>query len=214
MGDSVGRLVAFGCSLTYGDCLPDCYNPDENDPLGYVASPAPSTGAWPRVAADLLGMGCLNLSRSGSSNTRILLSVLGHDWRDGDVAAVLWSYPDRDVLFTEKGPKHLGGWNADSPGVARSYYTAHSSEDLQMRTWIHHHHAALYLESLGVPFVMGSVTGWVRLWWAGRDYRSIDSGVFAQPFIDLGLDGWHPGAEQHREWASVFARQISNARRA
>jgi hypothetical protein len=206
---AIGRLVAFGCSLTYGDGLPDCYVSDPTDPLGYHAGPVPSRHAWPRLAADMLGMDCLNLAGSGNSNTRILLGVLTHAWQPGDAAAVLWTYPDRDYLLLEGGPRNVGPWNATSWDTATSYYTAHDGCDMQTRAWISHHHAASYLSSIGIPFTMASASPWERGWWTGDDHRAIDASVFSQPFMDVGLDGLHGGMLQHEAWAREFADRMS-----
>lgn len=202
------RLVAFGCSLTYGDGLPDCYVPDGDDPLGYHAGPLPSESAWPSLAAGMLGMDCLNLARSGNSNTRMLMDIIDHRWQPGDVAAMLWTYTDRDVLYTDSGPRNVGPWNATSWDLAGSYYTAHGRADLQMRTWMAHHHAASYLASIGVPFAMGSAEPWDRHWWSGEDHRTINHSHFSPPFIDVSPDGWHGGEMQHAAWARLFASRL------
>lgn len=205
-----GRLVAFGCSITHGDTLPDCYIADQSDPLGYRAGPNPSLYAWPGMAAGLLGMACLNLGRSGNSNTRILMDVLRHDWQPGDVAAVLWTYIQRDVLFRGDGMVNVGPWNAVSCNLSNGFFQAHDPSDMQTRSWMAHHHAGLYLRSKGVPFVMASTDEWLQGHWPGYDLRAIPHGSFVKPFMDLGLDGQHPGISTHRQWGELFAQGITN----
>lgn len=204
------RLVAFGCSITYGDTLPDCYTADQSDPMGYRAGADPSLYAWPSMAAGLLGMPCLNLGRSGSSNTRILMDILRHDWQPGDVAAVLWTYINRDVLFRGDGMVNVGPWNATSGAPYDSFFQAHDPSDMQTRSWMAHHHAGLYLGSKGVPFVMASADEWLQGHWPGCDLRAIPHQPFVKPFMDLGLDGQHPGISTHRRWGELFAQGITD----
>lgn len=206
------RLVAFGCSLTYGDGLPDCYVPNPLDPLGYHAGPSPSATAWPSLAAGMLGMDCENLARSGNSNRRILMDIIGHAWTVSDVAAILWTYPDRDVLFGDHGSKNIGAWSTiEWDPDAVYYYAAHSDADLQMRTWLYQHHAASYLASIGVPFAMSSISEWPMYQWDGPDYRCMDHTSFDKPYMDDSLDGLHGGPMQHASWAGKFAAHLSAA---
>ena len=49
------RLVAFGCSNTYGEGLPDCWVDKNGDPSRTKAGfhgPKPSKLAWPRLMAN------------------------------------------------------------------------------------------------------------------------------------------------------------------
>jgi len=59
------RLIAFGCSYTYGAGLEDCFTP----PIGH--GPIPSKFAWPQLVANELNMECINMSSSGASNKEI-----------------------------------------------------------------------------------------------------------------------------------------------
>ena len=59
------RVIAFGCSFTFGHGLPDCFNPPKNP------GKAPSKYAWPSLVANELNVKCINKSLPGSSNKRI-----------------------------------------------------------------------------------------------------------------------------------------------
>jgi hypothetical protein len=49
------RLIAFGCSNTYGEGLEDCWIPEFRK-----HGPKPSKVAWPQILADKMGRECVN----------------------------------------------------------------------------------------------------------------------------------------------------------
>lgn len=91
------RLVAFGCSLTYGHGLPDCYSGSNKKESGV----APSKFAWPSLLADRLNLPCLNLSVSGASNKRICYTICNTDLRPGDLVFINWTFTDRSCIIKE-----------------------------------------------------------------------------------------------------------------
>ena len=123
----VELLVAHGCSFTYGDELRD-----------------PAASAWPRVAADALGVDVVNLALNGSSNRRIVRSTLqGLD----DIAAErglrpeqvlfvgMWTefarseyyderrvYPETAHLPSERGWHEISHWEAKTDPRVRAHY--------------------------------------------------------------------------------------------
>ena len=82
------RLIAAGCSLTYGHGLPDCVDRyDQKHP-----GPEPSKMAWPGLLADQLNRACINLSRPGSSNKQIWHTLLNFNFEPDDIVIVYWSF--------------------------------------------------------------------------------------------------------------------------
>ena len=59
------RLVAFGCSLTQGQDLPDNYK-----------SQYPSKFSWPQILANKLNLQCINLGKGGASSKEILYKMI------------------------------------------------------------------------------------------------------------------------------------------
>jgi hypothetical protein len=196
----MARLIAAGCSCTYGHGLPDCsQGPD------HVYGPEPSQLAWPSICAAQLGLACVNLSQPGSSNISILLSLLQHAWAPGDVAAVLWSFPQRDTLFGPDGDYRV---LCDDQPIDRQYLAVHSDDDMQLRTWIYHDHAHARLRVLGIPLVMTSLDAWPRGRWPGEDHRDITADQWGSLHCDKGTDGRHPGVVTHDRWGRLMAKLL------
>ena len=86
------RLVAFGCSYTYGEALPDCY-----DPATGRAGPHPSMFAWPKLLADKLNVECVNCGEPAFSNAAILSHILDFKFCHDDICAILWTFKSRDI---------------------------------------------------------------------------------------------------------------------
>jgi hypothetical protein len=89
------RIVAFGCSNTYGHGLSDC-NIDGRPGL------SPSKFAWPA----LLDKPYLNLSNPGSSNKQIAMECLAQQFNETDVVVFAWTYAARNFYFNEKNETH------------------------------------------------------------------------------------------------------------
>ena len=209
----MGRLIAFGCSCTYGQCLPDCQGgPDPMLPPGHFKpGPNASTMAWPSIAAGNLGMDCVNNGLPGNTNINIAMAILSWDWQTGDRAAVLWTYPDRDTIYTDDGNRdHLHAFMVDVPHNerARSFYAAHDIRDLQLRSWMHQDLSARYLASRGVRFAMASISHWTRHGYPGEDHRHISSDNFDCEWIDRASDELHPGPRQQAIWGQLFANRL------
>jgi hypothetical protein len=90
----VKRLVAFGDSNTYGHALPDCFVPP------YNPGPKPSEFSYANVAAQLMGVPCVNLGIPGNSNRNIMHQIVNFEFMPDDFCVVQWSYVDRTCFFT------------------------------------------------------------------------------------------------------------------
>ena len=62
------RLVAFGCSQTWGSALPDVWGIKENQT---IHERGVSKYAWPKLLANKLDVECVNLGIAGASNKEI-----------------------------------------------------------------------------------------------------------------------------------------------
>ena len=91
----MNRLQTFGCSMTFGDYLPDCQTPNKNLASNY---------SWPTQLANKLDVPVLNKAISGSSNQRILDAIINSNYTYADLVVVLWTFKYRDTVFTPNGP--------------------------------------------------------------------------------------------------------------
>jgi len=105
----MSRVVAFGCSFTYGHGLRDCLGQD-NHP-----SPVPSRFAYPQVYANKTNRKCLNCSWPGASNKHIAKRAVEFAYNENDTVLIMWTYFDRNSLFTEQKdfPIDFSAWQAD-----------------------------------------------------------------------------------------------------
>jgi hypothetical protein len=76
----MSRLVAFGCSYTYGKDLEK-----------------PNQDSWPSVLAGLLNLECVNQSIVGAGNLEILWNILNFDFQDDDQVFIMWSHFTRGL---------------------------------------------------------------------------------------------------------------------
>jgi hypothetical protein len=90
----MSRLVAFGCSNTYGEGLPDCWDDGQ-------AGPKPSKYVWPQLLADDLNLECVNLSVPGTSNKQICNDILNTNFKPTDIVFIMWTYFSRTCCFQD-----------------------------------------------------------------------------------------------------------------
>lgn len=100
----IKRLVTFGCSMTYGHGLADCYN--ENGAPG----PHPSIQAWPFVFASKFKIGLDNQGEAGASNKKIYKNILDYQFEKTDMVIVLWTYINRHCIFYPDHNDPIGPW--------------------------------------------------------------------------------------------------------
>lgn len=98
------RLIAFGCSFTYGHGLPDCIT-FNNGP-----GSKPSKFSWPNIVAKQLGLTLVNKSSPGASNKKIWHEVLNFDFKENDTVFILWSYNDRYAIIKKHNIIDIGPW--------------------------------------------------------------------------------------------------------
>ena len=205
----MNRLVAFGCSNSYGHGLPDCFNPKTNGPGN-----SPSEYAWPALLGKSLGIPIVNASDCGVSNLEILNNILNFKFKKNDCVIIGWTYPERDMIFSK--PQLLkkthnikiGSWIDET--MFRDWCKIHSEYDMIVRNWYNVHHASLYLRSLGIEqhnFFVDHIT------MAKHKPKYIDVSTIDINFIklcktDTGLDGNHPGSKTHELVADAIKSKI------
>jgi hypothetical protein len=107
----MSRLIAFGCSFTYGQGLPDCKIGENWSDFANT----PSLLSWPFLLGKKLDIPTINKGVPGASNTEILYHILNFEFEPRDKVVIMWSLPNRDVYFLpgrrKKKPfRQLGAW--------------------------------------------------------------------------------------------------------
>lgn len=199
----MNRLIAFGCSITYGAGLSDCIVD------GGYPGPEPSQYSWPSQLGQLINKKVVNNGTPGASNFQILHNILNFNFDPTDYVFVMWSYIDRDMVFTKDGIRPLGAWQRDD--LMRHWLALHDPIDRATRTWYYIHHSNLYLSSLGVKYynyvvhlepLMSFKPGWFNEKIYDIDVQSIKT-------LDLASDKMHPGPKSHKEIAVRIGKTIN-----
>lgn len=202
---SKNRLIAFGCSYTYGHGLSDCIIE------GFRPGLKPSEFAWPSHLGKMLGKDVINDSRAGSSNLEILYRILNFDFNPTDIVVILWSYSVRDMIFVENGPnKILGAWIDDAD--IEPWLRIHSNYDLLMRSWFNVHHAKQYLENNSINNYNFFIDPEMKLSPECPKFKDRNN-VYLKDLLlneyDRALDKSHPGPIAHLKAAEKINEYIS-----
>jgi len=134
------KIVFFGDSFTYGFGL---------DPKWDDQHKGPNPQGWANLLGEMRNASCRNLSRIGSSNLRILWSMLNTEIEPDEIIIVQWSFWDRDCLLDDKIVKILPRFES-----SMSYFELHSTSDLIRRNWLNIHHGLMWLKQQPNHFLM------------------------------------------------------------
>jgi hypothetical protein len=134
------RVITFGCSLTYGHGLPDCFSPPK-DP-----GPNPSNLGWSSIIAKCLGRECLNISSPGASNKKIWNDIIHFDYQETDIVFVLWSYIERTAIIHKNSTTDIGPWT-NNEDYYKKYY---DKNDANLMSSLFVTHANMMLQSKNI----------------------------------------------------------------
>jgi len=210
----MNRLVAFGCSNTYGQALEDNYP--------YVHGVwQPSRFAWPQVLADMLDYECLNLGRGGASNKRIAHEILNTKFKQTDIVVCMWTYTARHCFLRQDSdtirllPSDLKRHGLKLPPSANKkitkfyYQNLHSIYDAWHESFVQINNVSAYLRHLKIPNyhivfdIDRGASGSPPLW------NRVELIPIKFSNVDLALDHDHPGPISHQKMAQDIADHIS-----
>lgn len=208
----MSRLIAFGCSNTYGQGLPDCHLIDRTG--GYRAGPNPSKHAWPGVLGKMLNRQTLNLGQPGASNKYIWHCAINFDFDPDDIVVLHWTFIYRSVaLWNNKPPLHLGLWDNPDPVISEAYKkfvtTIDSDYDRMIESLAYIDHLNLYLKSkvknivniVFNPEQFSDMPNWINF-----DF-DLNAATYNIEY-PLALDNSHTGMEGHRELAKDIFKLV------
>lgn len=202
------RVVAFGCSFTYGHGLPDCYD-------GKIGcGPNPSNFAWPRLLANKLGYTFANMGKGGSGNTEILWRLLNFNFEVDDVCVIMWSYFDRSNFF--RYSNDITGKRIERNHRLLDEEKSVFDENNNITNLLAMSHAAYYLDSLNISsYACVGAYRVDQVALGDRENIQIDEFDFISHdrikianldlsfnmishVVDAALDGKHPGIRSHQ----------------
>ena len=197
------RLVAFGCSNTYGQALPDTKFKKN------TAAPPASKFSWPSVLAEKLNIECVNKGVPGASNKLISHVIRNTEFQDDDIVIVLWSYVDRWCIIDKDGDQDWTshGHNAVAPWAknrrSMNYFRyLYNEVDHIIETNHRIDYANLYLKSLGIKQFHSSCESIIHPLLFDINFKVLRK-------IDIALDNTHPGIEAHKAIAETFYKRIT-----
>lgn len=205
------RIIAFGCSNTYGHGLSDCFEPNSRE-----AGPRASRLAWPQLVANQIGYECVNLGICGASNKLITYRAQNYQFGSRDVAVFLWSYLHRHCIlnplnqeeeYTQLGSLHPSVHSKlDRMWLKHFYHEEDAVWDFNVRqdwTW-------RFLRDKGIPSYHMSVEPHFA--------KQLDFNQAAQLDVDYhaiinkhgkALDKVHPDHLAQQELADLIVKQLS-----
>ena len=204
----MSRLVAFGCSFTYGHGLADCY--ETNGDHG----PNPSNTSWPISLGVLLGVDeIINCGKPGVGNKFIWKNILDFNFYDDDIVVILWSYIERYCVFHEHWVDHF--LPSSDRKVNKFYYThLYSDLDRVIDFFNRADHIKRYLDNKNIKnfhsthnlrwYRENDVPKWNTVKLLSTDMRSLDKK------FPRALDGSHPGQLAHDQFANDVYLEIKD----
>ena len=183
------RLVAFGCSFTYG--------------VGLEAR----SEAWPIQVGKSLGYKVENIGIPGASNLEILTNILRFKFNSTDVIVIMWTVPYRELVFTKKWWEQVGLW---SKGEHARRFLKQEELDFTMKSWIYMQHADLYLKSQKVKYIHYPAAP-EQLLEHKPDFIYISNLFLTRTKkIDEASDKKHPGPKSHKKQATEIVRILND----
>ena len=202
----MSRLLAFGCSNTYGQGLTDCYHSN-----GAISS-VHSNFAWPSVVANELGLTLSNQSDPGASNKQIWNQILSNDFNSTDTVIILWSYFDRWCVFhKDKSLTKIGVWASNK--ITKQYYkNLHNDFDNGLDFWLRINHIYTFLENIGIQQYHLTCQNIKNLGpkepkWSTAKITPVYLFNIKQKY-PKALDGKHPNEDAHREFGIQLINYI------
>jgi hypothetical protein len=136
-----GRLIAFGCSNTYGQGLKDCVSLKRKTNPG----DSPSKFAWPSILAKNLDLECVNMSVPGASNKRIWYEIMHFKFYVTDVVCIMWTAKNRWCIINKDNIQDIGTWTK-SKQAKRFYKSLYSETDQNLDLNMRISHTSNYLK--------------------------------------------------------------------
>lgn len=198
------RIVAFGCSYTYGHALPDCIEGE------FKAGAEPSKYAWPQLLADHYVVPCENQGKCGGSNKEIWYRAINFPYQKNDIVLILWSHFDRFCVFMNCKKIHvIGPWLDNDKKTKGFYKHMYTERDAEYDFLLRANHLKAYLDRLGI----------INFQMLTEPRLNYDEPWNLVKFIDINfltilrkypraLDGKHPGIEAHQKIAEILKHHI------
>lgn len=193
------RIIAFGCSYTYGHGLKDCWK--DNYP-----AIEPSKYAFPSLLSTRLGVKSINYARAGGSNKFMWHQAMNvYIPQDNDIVINMWTDPNRSCVLHEDSEKikHLGSWQRDKPSI--NYYK-HLENDYESNytSWMQVNSVNDYLKDKVKIVINGFVNYGKFTKIDVPSWNKIGCDIEFQP-----IGNKHPLADDNAHWGPLAHAELS-----
>jgi hypothetical protein len=200
----MNRLIAFGCSNTFGHGLEDCVTEDMQP------GPTASKLAWPQLVADKLGLECHNQALPGASNKMIMNLVMNFPFAPKDTVVIMWTHSDRYHIFSDPkriienhSKENIGPWSKSRKAVTY-YRQIYNKNDQKIMTDHYINYTSLYLEKHKITHLQTTSSfDLTHPLVYDIDYSNI------REEYPKAIDNMHVGPEAHDEVANRIYKRIS-----
>ena len=205
------RLIAFGCSHTFGDGLSDV-----NRESSVHTRTNPSKFAWPQLLTNKfkIDIECLNKGYGGTSNDEIFDFIINFNFQKDDIVFILWTFVSRISILNADG-RYIMIRKFDAPRTynkSKTYYKYFYQEAEGIRKLcIYANYIQYYLQDK-VKILKQS---YLQKRWENFNFPSWNNVNFFDNDIDAtsndkGLDGVHPGPKSHEMFADNLYLDLKN----
>jgi|TARA_R110000851_G_scaffold230312_2_gene383032 hypothetical protein len=194
----MNRIIAFGCSYTYGHGLSDCI-----DTNGVGPGRCPSKLGFPDILATHLARKLINLSLPGIGDKHIMHAANNFIFKQSDICLIQWSHGNRHCMIKQQGLIDLGVWHDTKP--ARAYYKfLHDQWDADIMRNVYINYINLKLQSAGVKtYNILPIDTHQNQLTINKEITMSDKNIHKFK-VDLGLDNSHPGQQTHKLFADYL----------
>lgn len=194
------RIVAFGCSYTYGHGLKDCIVD------GIHPGPVPSKYAFPNLLAIRMGVKCLNYSLPGGSTKYMWHQSMNvYEPKESDIVVNMYTNPNRTCVLHEETSKikHIGFWQNDKSSQC-FYKHLENDYDSAYGSWMQINSINDYLKDK-VSLIVNGFVNYKRL----SDvlipkWNKIDCDIEFQT-----IGNKHPLAADNNHWGELAHAELS-----
>lgn len=218
------RIIAVGCSFTYGHGLEDCHYDGTPNADDHTAIFTPSKTAWPNLLAAMLNVDCVNLSEPGASNKYIAHRITEFDINSEDLVVVCWTHFSRTALQLEdKTILPIGNWQVhDDKAIddiesiqeraSTAYYKYMFNEvDCLFKNYVIINFVDYHVKSLGARIIHSSISTSYDIEPDLFSSSKTNSPKWNKVYPDIifndiirygtGLDHFHPSQKAHESFA-------------
>lgn len=197
------RLIAIGCSYTYGHGLSDCIVD------GTYPGDQPSKFAWPHLLAARLGVKYINFSEPGAS-VKYMWHAAFNNYvpQEEDILIPLWTLPNRHCLITDEtldNVKQISIWEDDKR--SKAYYKfLHNEYEDKYDYFMRINHFNYYFKDKVKLLINGIVNYKMAFETNVPNWNQVDMDI---EFHKIGMN--YPLAEDNAHWNEEAHAELSEA---